>query len=52
MDESCGFERKAAAELPHSTSLSLDGPVRKDNVTDWGSTRPPMPRYLQNSVAY
>jgi hypothetical protein len=30
----------------------LDGTVRKDNVTDWGSTRLPIPRYPLNRVAY
>jgi hypothetical protein len=49
-----GLGGKAAAELPHSKSAGalLDGPVPKDNVTDWGSTRPPMARYPENRVAY
>jgi len=38
--------------MPRSKWLPFDAPVPKDNVTDWGSTRPPMPRYPRNRVAY
>lgn len=27
-------------------------PVPKDNVTDWGSTRPSLARYQRDGVAY
>ena len=47
-----GTETCGGSFHPQGTSESLRGPVRRDNVTDSGSTLLPFPRFRQNRVAY